>query len=72
MVEGQSADRVASVRAGRGILTTLGAPARYSEEASRAMEGWERQELLDAMSFVAFEEAADRLSEQGKRKGGVS
>ena len=29
------------------------------------MEGWQREELLDAMSFVAFKEAADRLSEQG-------
>jgi hypothetical protein len=29
------------------------------------MKGWQRDELLDAMSFVAFKEAADRLSEQG-------
>jgi hypothetical protein len=29
------------------------------------MEGWERDELLDAMSFVAFKEAAGRLGEQG-------
>jgi hypothetical protein len=29
------------------------------------MEGWEKEELLDAMSFVAFKEAADRLSDQG-------
>jgi hypothetical protein len=29
------------------------------------MEEWQRQELLDAMSFVAFKEATDRLSEQG-------
>ena len=29
------------------------------------MEASEREELLDAMSFVAFKEAADRLSEEG-------
>lgn len=29
------------------------------------MEEWEREELLDAMSYVAFKEAADRLSEDG-------
>jgi hypothetical protein len=29
------------------------------------LEGWQREELPDAMSFVAFEEAADRLSEEG-------
>jgi hypothetical protein len=29
------------------------------------LEGWEREELLDAMSFAAFKEASDRLSEEG-------
>jgi hypothetical protein len=29
------------------------------------MEGWHRDEPLNAMSFVAFKEAADSLSEEG-------
>jgi hypothetical protein len=30
------------------------------------MEAWERGEMLDAMSFAAFKEAADQRSEEGK------
>jgi hypothetical protein len=31
------------------------------------MEEWEREELLDAMSFTAFEEAGDRLAKKATR-----
>jgi hypothetical protein len=34
--------------------------------SSEAMEEWEKQALLDGMSFAAFQEASDRLSEEGK------
>jgi hypothetical protein len=36
------------------FLTTVGAPAPYREEACKAMDEEEREELLFAMSFTAY------------------